>query len=199
MSSAAYGEAESSRLSPNRLKRAVISAQSAPPIQTRSALSLGKAKAAASARPRCHLRGRVGWRVARNGSRSGQADHLHASLQLRRWHSVRLWPKTVTAIRTPRRGLPVSSYVMSRYLRHCCDWSGYASPAKCTGKREDGGLTRQAGILNSRAKRGTLEGRGEADGRGKMLLAGRNQAGAWWLQRREEARGWDQSRAQKLQ
>ncbi len=37
--------------------------QSAPPFQTRSASPSGKAKAAASARPRCRLRGRVGWRV----------------------------------------------------------------------------------------------------------------------------------------
>ena len=92
MAGAAHGKAESPRLFPNRLKRAVVSANQL--LLFRPDLPRRREK---PTRPR--QQGHVIVFAAasagvwpRNGSRSGQAGHLHASLQLRCWHSVRLWP-----------------------------------------------------------------------------------------------------------
>jgi len=68
--------------------------QSAPPFKTRSASPSGKGQGgrvskATSSLSRPH---RLGvW--PRNGLQLGPAGRLHASLQPRRWHSVRQWPK----------------------------------------------------------------------------------------------------------
>ena len=88
--------------------RNVSNALSFPPISSSCSdpicLAVGKSQGgrvskATSSLSRTH---RLGvW--PRNGSWLGPAGRLHASLQLRRWHSVRLWPKWFTETRRPLR------------------------------------------------------------------------------------------------
>ncbi len=101
--------------------RTVSNTRSSPPISSFSdpiCLAVGEAKAAASARPRYRLRGRIGWRVAQKwvAVRSGWSPAcLAAAVCLAAAAPLAFGPtlaKMVTAIRMPRRGLPVSSHVM---------------------------------------------------------------------------------------